>query len=153
MEDNIAGKKLREYNALMRENDDIYREAIKKLGLPDGAFWILYTLRADGENSEYLTQSQISQTVYMPKQTLNSALKKLESAGFLELIPGPNRRSKYVRLTQEGKALAEKTADKLIAAENITFAQLTEEELDTMLRLERKFAELLRQNIKVLGKE
>ena len=40
-----ARKRLNEYNDLFKENDEIYRAAAKRLGLPDCAFWILYTLR------------------------------------------------------------------------------------------------------------
>lgn len=43
------------------------------MGLSDCTFWILYALR---ENNARLTQSEICNFFYQPKQTVNSALKK-----------------------------------------------------------------------------
>ena len=42
-----TGKRLSEYNNILKENDNLYRGVAKRLGLPECAFWILYTLRAD----------------------------------------------------------------------------------------------------------
>lgn len=153
MKKQLAGNGLAAYNSLMRENDDIYRTAIRTLGLPDGAMWILYALRADGRDGIELTQSEICHILYQPKQTTNSALKKLEGAGYLELRAGPDRRSKYVRLTPAGEALARQTADRLIEAENRSFSQLTEQEQETFLRLFRKLTDLFRETAETLENE
>ena len=66
-------------NNLFKENDEIYRNAAKRVGLPDCAFWIFYILREDSIKKEgnILTQSEICSTMYLPKQTVNSAMKKL----------------------------------------------------------------------------
>ncbi len=153
MEKKQTGSRLSEWNALLREEDDIYRAAIRDLGMPDGAFWILYALRADGRDGEELTQSEICQILYQSKQTTNSALKKLEAAGYLELCAGIDRRSKRIHLTEAGWDLAARTADRLIAAEKRAFFQMTGEEQDTLLRLSKKFNCLLRQNTKGLGRD
>lgn len=136
-----TGKQLTEYNRIFKENDDIYRGAAKLLGLSDCAFWILYTLR---ESKEDLTQSTLCETTYQPKQTIHSALKKLEQEGYVELKEMRDRRSKQVCLTPKGIQLAEKTVDRVIAAERDAFANLTEEETETFFRLLCKYNHLLK---------
>lgn len=153
MEQRPVGEQLAAYNRVLKENNDIYREAVKALGLHDGAFWILYALRADGVDGAELTQKEICDILCLPKQTTNSALKKLEAAGYLELRAGKDRRRKYVRLTQVGQTLAQRTADRLIAAENRSISRLTEEERDAMIGVLRKFNSILRESTADLGKE
>lgn len=146
MENRIAGKRLREYNRLFWESDGIYRQAIRDLGLTETVFWIFYALRADGEGSERLTQSEIGRILFLPKQTLNSALKKLKGAGMVEMLDGADRRSKYILLTPKGKELAHRTVDRLIEVENATFAQLSEAEQEALLGTMRLFTERLGVN-------
>ncbi|WP_434311005.1 MarR family winged helix-turn-helix transcriptional regulator [Hominifimenecus sp. rT4P-3] len=137
-------KHLSEYNRIFKENDDLYRSAAKSLGLSDCAFWILYALREDkGE----LTQSALCESTYLPKQTINSALKKLEQDGCIELKEMRDRRSKKVCLTPKGIQLAEKTVDRVIAAEQDAFAGLAAEEIERFLQLYRKYTALLKANM------
>ena len=82
------------YNELYKEQDDLYRAVARGFGLSDCAFWVLYALR---EAERPMTQSDVCAAVYQPKQTVHSALKKLEGEGFLRLAEGRDRRSK--RLT------------------------------------------------------
>ncbi len=129
----IVNNRLQAYNRLIRQSDEIYRQAVKNLGVPETAFWILYCLRADSENGEDITQSEMSKILSLPKQTLNSALKKLENEGVLELTAGVDKRSKYVHLTETGKALAKRTADELIKAENAAWAELSDADAEQVL--------------------
>ena len=88
------------YNELYKEQDDLYRGAARGFGLSDCAFWVLYALR---ETKRPMTQSGICAAVYQPKQTVHSALKKLEGEGFLRLAEGRDRRSKHLVLTERGR--------------------------------------------------
>ncbi len=132
-------------NNIFKENDEIYRNIAKKYSLPDCAFWILYTLREEGG---IVTQREICSTIYLPKQTVNSAMKKLESDGYIQLSETNDRRSKQVSLTQEGLALAQKTVDRVISQEMAALSGLTPEEKEAFLRLYRKYTDLLHANIK-----
>ena len=145
-----TGKRLSEYNSIIKETDELYRGVAKALGLPDCAFWILYVLREEGE---VLTQSEICYALYQPKQTVNSALKKLEYDGCIELTEMDDRRSKQIQLTEKGGKLAEKTVDKVIAAEHKALSGLTETEQETFIGLFRKYAGLLRNNMEELRME
>lgn len=143
MEKNNARIMLWEYNTIFKENDEIYRCAAKELGLSDCALWILYAVRAE----ENVTQKDICGTIYYPKQTVNSALKKLEGEGYIVLSEMTDRRSKQISLTPNGVKLAEKTADKVIAAELAALSGLNDNERETFIELFRKYTKLLKNNM------
>ena len=62
---------------IYNENTLLYHRLARTCGLPDCAFWLLYTLRSE---EAPLTQTQLSEQLSLPKQTVNSALKKLVEA-------------------------------------------------------------------------
>ena len=78
-----AEKQLSEYNHVYKENTAIYRDLSIRLGLNESTFWILYTLRIE---EPPVTQSDMCAILAYPKQTVNSALKKLEQEGLLTLF-------------------------------------------------------------------
>ena len=143
-----TGKRLSEYNNILKENDNLYRGVAKRLGLPECAFWILYTLRAD---SAALTQSEIGDLLYQPKQMVNSALKNLEAEGYIERLRTDDRRSKPIRLTERGAELAERTVDKVIAAERKSLLDLTEAEQDAFIGLFRQYTDALERHMRDLA--
>ena len=89
----------------------------------------------------------------LPPQTINSALKKLEAQGYVELSSVGDKRKKQVGLTEKGKALAAETADKVIAIELETMGSLTPQEQDAFLGLLHKYTDLLKKNLSILNKE
>lgn len=99
----------------MKETDRMYEDVSKKFKISNAAFWILYFLR---ENELPRTQSEICFVSHLPKQTVNSALKKLESDRYINMAFGDNKKSKQIVLTEKGCKLAESTADVVIAAEH-----------------------------------
>lgn len=144
---NIDKEYLSKLNNILKENDEIYRNAAKNSGLPDCAFWILYTLRDEGNIT---TQSKICSAIYLPKQTVNSAMKKLENGGYIQLLSTNDRRSKQVSLTPKGMALAETTVDKVIVRETKALSGMTPDEKETFLQLFRKYTDLLNINMQTL---
>ncbi|MDO4295562.1 MAG: MarR family transcriptional regulator [bacterium] len=147
MEEEKIAQRLFTYNLIFKENDDIYHNAAKKLGLSDSAFWILYTLR---EMTSSPTQSQLSNMQFFPKQTIHSALKKLESEGYVELLSGSNHKNKQLHLTQKGEELVCQTIDLVLQAEKKTWAAFCDEEQEAFLRLFRQYTDALHQNMKAL---
>ncbi len=139
-----ARAKLSLYNCMIRENDELYRSAVKAVGLSDCAFWILYHLRDVGQP---VTQRDICAAIYAPKQTVNSALKRLEQEGFLALTAGSDRRSKLVCLTDRGNTLAARTIDRVFAAELEAMDALSDREQEEFLALFRKLTDLLQAKL------
>lgn len=145
---NTELKDLLEYNGLYKENDELYRNAAKAMGLSDCAFWILYFLR---EGNQELNQSELCSVLFAPKQTVNSSLKKLEEDGIIELRKGTDRRSRLVSLTQKGIELAAGTVDRVLGAELRAMGEMTAEERAAFLGLFHRYTDLLKQEIRHIG--
>ncbi len=122
-----------------KEEDGLYRRLARHFGLSECRLWILYTLEA---SPEPVTQTELCGYLSLSKQTVNSGLKQLEQEGYIRLFDGPGRR-KYLRLTDMGQALAERTVRPILAAEERAFLGLAEEERASLLALERKYLSLL----------
>lgn len=135
--------KLHRYNLLLSEMDAAYHDMAVRCGLSDSALRVLYTISAEGESCAL---SQICESTYMSKQTLHSAIRKLEAEGFVTLENETSRR-KRVCLTAQGKALAQRTALPLMEIENNIFMGWSEEEWTTYFRLTERFTKELRKQI------
>lgn len=132
---------LRLCNQLYKRMDDIYYRTARRLDMSEAELWIMYILR---EHDELLTQSDICGITYESKQTVNSALKKMEINGFIELIKNEdNMKKKFIYLTEKGLELAEKTADKILAAEENSIRAMGRDEMETLLRMYEKYIDIL----------
>ena len=70
----LISKYLKEYNHIYKEANDIYHEIARKLQLSDSALDIFYTIFEIGDNC---LQRDICKASCMPKQTVNSSIRKL----------------------------------------------------------------------------
>ena len=136
-------KKMLELNEIMKETDDLYRNLAKKFKMSDCMIWILYILREDDRS---VTQSDICNMMYMPKQTVNSSLKKMESEGYIELLSINDKRSKQVCLTEKGVDLANNTVDIIISKENNALSKMDKEEQALFINLFKKYKDLLKES-------
>lgn len=130
-----SSKELKRYNYLSSEIDAAYHEASSKLGLPDSSIIVLYTICDNGDSCllrDIIRNSGIS------KQTVNSALRKLEADGIIYL-ESVNAKNKTVCLTEQGKALADRTARKIIDMENDIFSSWTPEDRNKYLELTERY--------------
>ena len=136
-------KKMLELNEIMKETDDLYRNLAKKFKMSDCMIWILYILREDDRS---VTQSEICNMMYMPKQTVNSSLKKMEAEGYIELLSINDKRSKQVCLTEKGVDLANNTVDIIISKENNALSKMDKEEQALFINLFKKYKDLLKES-------
>ena len=130
-------------NEIMKETDDLYRNLAKKYKMSDCMIWILYILREDDRS---VTQSDICNMMYMPKQTVNSSLKKMEAEGYIELLNINDKRSKQVCLTEKGVDLANNTVDIIISKENNALSKMDKEEQALFINLFKKYKDLLKES-------
>lgn len=142
--DSYAKAKLAQYNKSFKAIDETYRNAAKQFGMSECTFWIIYTLRTE---EAPLTQSEICSFQYQPKQTVNSALKKLESDGIISFSAGSDRRNKYVALTEKGLTLAKKTVDVFAETEVEALLDMPENEQNALCNLLEKYNSLLRTKL------
>lgn len=137
----------RRYSYLTSEIEAAYHEAAWKFGLSDSAMRILYTICLCGEEcllSEVVRLSGIS------KQTINSALRKLEQDGnvFLETVDG---KKKKVCLTEEGKLLAKNSAVRVQEIEDAIFDSWSEVERNSYMELTERFLITFREKTKEIS--
>lgn len=76
-----------------------YDQALKPLGLR----LTQYSLLANVLRSGGLTITDLAERLAMERTTLTRNLKPLEAAGWLWVKPGPDRRSRAVEITDEGR--------------------------------------------------
>ncbi len=135
--------KMNKINHLTEEIDQLYHIAAFKLNLSDSALAILYTLRAEGGECSI---TDICLTTGISKQTINSALRKLEREEII-LLKAIDAKKKTVLFTQKGNALAKETADRLIKAENNAIGSWSEDEVNEYLRLLQKYLTSLKKEV------
>lgn len=127
---------------IYNENTLLYHRLARACGLLDCAFWLLYTLRSE---EAPLTQTQLSEQLSLPKQTVNSALKKLVEEGVLRLEAADgNLKNKRVCLTEAGEAFLRRTVDRVFGVESAAAARLTEEERSALVALSQKLLDAFR---------
>lgn len=68
--------------------DEIYAAIAKKIGVSFHTLMVLYALDQDQGS----TQSKISKTWLIPKQTLNTVIKDLQSKEYVKLETGRNQK-------------------------------------------------------------
>lgn len=126
---------IKRYNHLTGEISAVYHKMSLKLGLSDSASIILYTICDSGDACPLRDICRLSG---LSKQTVNSALRRLETDGAVRLeAAGP--RNKTVCLTDAGKLLADRTARRIIQAENEIFAAWPPEDVEEYLTLTERF--------------
>lgn len=116
---------IQEYNHIYKLINEAYHFVVKRLGLTDSAFDILYAVHILGEGC---TQKDICGYSGSSKQTIQSAMRKLERQGFLRMERGSGR-SMRIFATPAGKALIQEKIVPVVEAEKR--ALLAQE--DTML--------------------
>lgn len=141
-------EEMKRINYLTTEIDAAYHEAALKLGLSDSTMLVLYTICNHGESclvNDIIRLSGVS------KQTLNSALRKLENEDviYLEAVGG---KKKQVCLTDKGKALIKDTVLRVIEVENEIFDSWTEEERTLYVELTQKYLFSFKEKIKGLSR-
>lgn len=140
---------LKRFNYLAGEIDAAYHEAARRLGLSDSAMQVLYAICNKGQSCPL---SEICRLSGLSKQTLNSALRKLELEGilYLESMGG---RKKTACLTDRGKALAERTVAPLMEIENSILDSWPEAQREQYLDSMQKYLTAFTEKIKELPKK
>lgn len=130
-------------NLAYRELEEAYHMIAATNDVSDGAMWILYAVRESGGSP--VTQAEIAETMFMNRQTVNSAIRHLETKNCvrLESIEN-NRKNKRIVLTERGEALARKTVDLIIGCEKRAFGSFTEHERASFLELNKKFVKTIK---------
>ena len=101
-------RELLKFNQINKELNDIYDAFMRQEKMSHSEFDILYSLCELGVGC---TQHDICSVSWLPKQTVNSSIRKLEQKGLIKLLPGRGRElrpkrekngsgRKYIRLSK-----------------------------------------------------
>lgn len=148
MEELTFSRFIREFNEADKEMNIIYHRLARHYRLSDSVFWVLYLL---GEARGSMTQTKLCSALFLSKQTVNSALKKLESRGYLrmESMSG-DRRNKLLSLTARGEELLRLAVEPTLSMEERAFLRLTPEERRTFLDPSHRYLNAIREEAEPL---
>lgn len=141
---NVFNDYNRQVCLVFAEIEAAQHEVALKLGLTDSALLILYNVYLGGGSC---LLSDI--TLWASKQTINSALRKLEAEGVVRLENFSGRK-KQVVLTEKGSELTQSTVRRWIQKENAIADAWTQEERDLYLELTRRYLTGVKEKIREL---
>ena len=134
---------LKRLNCLLSELDAAYHEAALRQGQNDSTSRIFYAMCELGSPAPLRA---VCENAGLSKQTVNSALRKLEADGMLYLEPS-GARSKRVCLTEAGLRVAGATAGRLIELENSIFDEWPAEDVQQYLGLMERYLQAFRRKL------
>ena len=120
---------------LTSEIDGLYHTAAVQVGITDSILYVFYTMLVEGGSRPL---SDIYKLSGMSRQTVNSAVRKLEAGGYITLTASGGR-SKNVQFTDSGRDYAERTAGRIIAAERRIFDQWDDSVIDYYIKMLEEF--------------
>lgn len=132
-----TSRDMRRFNHLLQETDAVYHDMAQHWGLSDSVMGVLYTLCDAGGRCSV---REVCRLGGMSKQTVNSALRRMEREGLIYLEAAG--RGKDVCLTEAGEGLACRTALRVIQAD-----------VEQYLALTRRFQEALGEKAKEIKEE
>ena len=139
----VAGKKVNdkvnEYCILRDRQYAVYANYAKANALTVNELFVLDILwfASDG-----ITQTEIIERLSANKQTISAVITRFIKNGYVTLTAkDSDRRNKVIRFTEKGRKYAKKIIPPAADAENLAMADLSEEEMNELVRLTIKFTE------------
>ncbi len=139
----INQSETRRYNRLIAEIDEVYHEVAVHQGFSDSAMSILYAL---SDNNGQCLLSELIKSSGVNKQTINSALRKLEKDDIVYLEPAGGK-SKRVCLTEKGFSTIRQTVDKVLDIEKEIYSSWSREEWELYVQLTERYLHQIREKM------
>ena len=117
----MTNPQAREFVHISGEIDSLYHEAALKFGVSDSVLNTLYVLCEKGNQC---LQSDVFRLTGMSRQTINTAIRKLEKAEMVYLEQGTGRNT-IVYLTEKGKLFCNKNISSLLEIEDKIWSEWT----------------------------
>lgn len=134
--------------------DAIYRKTAESFGISVCAMWILYYLRA---SEQRLSQQDLTDLLWFPKQTIHSAVSGLAGKGIVILRSGTmSNKRKEILMTSFGEQFVDRTVNALLEAERTVVSEMSLETSTQFAGYQRCFNETLYKELcerKVLNDE
>lgn len=137
-------EQIRLVNTALSGTLDLYRIWAKKHDLNYNALVILYTL----DDYKTCTQKQICKWWALPKQTIHGILLDFEKKGYLTINANPkNKRERLISFTEKGKVFASSILEQLYNMEENAMEKLGFEQREQLIACNKKYYELLKEEI------
>ena len=138
-----SAKTLAAFREATMELDNLYSRFPESCGLSEAEYWSLLLIYEG-----IVTQSRISEQLFLSRQTLNSAFKQLQKKGLIRLEPyQDNLRSKRAFLTEAGKAFVEENVLRMHRVEERAWQHMSQEDQAVLTALTRKFSSCIRKEL------
>ncbi|MBQ3642067.1 MarR family transcriptional regulator [bacterium] len=126
--------KLREYHNKIK---GFYNDYAKSIGITIATLEVLNIII----NVKNCTQRIITQKTYFPKQTVNAIIKTLSSQNLIEPLTesGSDKRSKIIKLTQEGIIFAKNSMKKINEVEYYALEKLGSKKCEALLSIMQEY--------------
>lgn len=124
----------------------LYHGVYSGSAVSDNEFWVWYTLvTMDGDHS----QQDICTLWSLPKQTVNTIIRRMVRRGLavLEVVPGTRNR-KIIRLTEAGREYGETVVKPVSEAEQRAFRRMPEEDQVRFLDVMSKYVDMLKEELR-----
>lgn len=135
---------LKDYYLLMVATDRLYAEISKKNGLTFIQMIILYHLNL----KKNISQKELCNDLFLPKQTVNSILWNWKDDGLLNLecIEG-NHKKKIIVFTEKGEAYIKKTLLPILKMERKVMNKMGFEQMEALIESNRLYLNLLNEEV------
>lgn len=120
----------------------LYDEALQPSGLLTTQYALLSTL---SRAREPMLHSALAEAQVMAPATLSRNLKPLQRDGLITIVPGDDRRTRYVALTDAGREALEQARPLWRAAQDHVEATVGVERVDALLNELKSLVATLRQ--------
>lgn len=118
---------------IAKQKDELYRNIAGQLDISDTEFSVLHYFCY---SKKYFTQSELSEQLSIPEQTINSTITSLVKRGYVYLEDTTAaHNSKVIRLTEAGAVLCQNKIVPVLSKEINAFSRLTEEERNNLISL------------------
>lgn len=138
-------KSIKAITSAVDRTDYLYEKWAKKLGVNNYVSRIMYMLYL----SEVNRQKEMVENYGMPKPTVNTVITELQKKGYIILIPDENdKRSKIIKLTQEGINYANKIVTPLLDCEIRVLKKMGTQRVEMLIDTMNQYADLLETEMK-----
>lgn len=138
-------KSIKAITSAVDRTDYLYEKWAKKQGVNNYVSRIMYMLYLSGVNR----QKEMVENYGMQKQTVNTVITELQKKGYIILIPDENdKRSKIIKLTQEGINYANKIVTPLLDCEIRVLKKMGTQRVEMLIDTMNQYADLLETEMK-----
>lgn len=138
-------KSIKAITSAVDRTDYLYEKWAKKQGVNNYVSRIMYMLYLSGVNR----QKEMVENYGMPKRTVNTVITELQKKGYIILIPDENdKRSKIIKLTQEGINYANKIVTPLLDCEIRVLKKMGTQRVEMLIDTMNQYADLLETEMK-----